>query len=113
MRRAQAIFVIAALLTLPLAPLAWGMTCDSNSLPMMCCLMHKTQSAPGKHMICQCQGKAQPHTAEFTLLAPIPPGTASAHFAIAGPQHSRDDFRALRLTTISGFRSAPFEPPRA
>jgi hypothetical protein len=113
MRRAQSIVVIVALLTLPLAPLAWGMTCESNSQPMMYCPMHNAHSASGKLTLCQCQGKAPQHTLEFMLVAPIPPGTASARVEIAPPSGQRDHFAALSEEIAPGFRSAPFEPPRA
>jgi hypothetical protein len=113
MRRAQAIIVVLALLALPLAPLAWGMTCDSNAAPMLYCPMHYSHSASGKLMLCQCQGKSPQRTLEFTLAAPIPPGSASARVEIAAPGSQRDNFDALRLATLSGYSSAPFEPPRA
>jgi hypothetical protein len=112
-RRAQAIVVVLTLLALPLAPLAWSASCEATVSPAMCCLMHKMHTASGKPVICQCPGRSPQPTVEFTMLAPIPPGTASARTEIAAPQNTRLDLVALSQPTISGFRSAPFEPPRA
>jgi hypothetical protein len=113
MRHAQSILVILALLALPLAPLAWGLSCEPASAPSFYCPMHLGHSAAGKPMICHCPGQSQQRTPDFTWVAPIPPGTAAARIEIAGPQTARDNFLALSQTIVSGFRSAPFEPPRA
>jgi hypothetical protein len=112
MRRGQAILLVLTLLALPLAPLAWGVSCESAATPMMCCLMHKMHTASGKPIICQCSGRSQQPTVEFTMLAPIPPGAASARAEIAAPQNAGMHLVALSQPTASGFRSAPFEPPR-
>jgi hypothetical protein len=112
MRRAQSILVVLSVLALPLAPLAWGASCQSAVRPMVCCLMHKMQAPSGKPMMCKCPGRGQQPAPEFTMLAPIPPGIAAARIEIAAPQDSRDHFRALLQTPTAGFRSAPFEPPR-
>jgi hypothetical protein len=113
MRRAQAILVVLTLLALPLAPLAWGFSCEASSIPAFYCPMHAAHSASGKPMICQCPGQSQQRTPDFTLVAPIPPSTVAARIEIAAPQTARDKFFALSQTKVSGFRSVPFEPPRA
>jgi hypothetical protein len=113
MRRVQAIFVVLAVLALPLAPLAWGFSCESVSAPVFYCPMHSAHSAPGKPMICQCPGQSQQRTPDFAFVAPIPPGTVAARIESAIPQTARDNFFALAQTTVSGFRSVPFEPPRS
>lgn len=113
MRRAQSIFLIVSLLALPLAPLAWGMTCDSHAQPMAYCPMHYSHSPFGKHMICQCQGKAPQRTLDFTVVAPIPPATASALVEIVPPGSDRDGLAGHSQKIDPGFRSAPFEPPRS
>jgi len=113
MRRAQPIFVVLALLALPLAPLAWGFSCQAVSPPAFYCPMHAGHSASGKPMICQCPGHSQQRTPDFTLVAPIPPGTVAARIEIAAPQTARDNYSALSQASVSGFRSAPSEPPRA
>jgi hypothetical protein len=64
-------------------------------------------------MICQCPHQSQQRPPDFTLVAPIPPGRVAARIEIAAPQTARDQFSALSQTTVSGFRAAPFEPPRA
>jgi hypothetical protein len=47
------------------------------------------------------------------MVAPIPPAAASAWVEIVPPGSQRDGFAALSQRIASGFRSAPFEPPRA
>ena len=113
MRRAQAIIVVLALLALPLAPLAWGMTCDSNAQPMMYCPMHYGHSSFGKQMLCQCQGKAPQRTLDFTMAAPIPLAATSALVEIVPPGGERYGLAVLSQTIAPGFLSAPFDPPRA
>ncbi|MGB9070304.1 MAG: hypothetical protein WCC21_17180 [Candidatus Acidiferrales bacterium] len=113
MRRAEAILVVLTLLALPLAPLAWGVSCQSAAGPMFCCLMHKMQTPSGKPMICHCPGRSQQQTPEFTMVAPIPPAAAAARVEVTAPQEVRGSFYMLSQTIASGFRSAPFKPPRA
>ena len=113
MRRVHAILIVLALLALPLAPLAWGMACESASVPMLCCMLHTTHSPSGKPMLCHCTGKSQKTAPDTGLIAPIPPGTAAAHVEISAPQDARDHFHAFSESTIPGYFSAPFEPPRA
>ena len=113
MRRAQSVFVVLSLLALPLAPLAWGFSCEPVSAQASYCPMHAGHSASGKPMICQCPGQSQQRTPDFTLVAPIPPGTVAARIEITAPQGARDNYSALSQTTVSGYRSAPSEPPRA
>jgi hypothetical protein len=113
MRRVQAIFAVLALLALPLAPLAWGMACEDASVPMMCCLMHSTHSPSGQPVACHCTGKSPKHAPEMGTIAPIPPVTAEMNVEIAAPQAARANSLADSPSAASGFRSAPFEPPRA
>jgi hypothetical protein len=113
MRRAQAIFVVIAILALPLAPLAWGMACESESVPMMCCIMHTSHSASGQLMRCHCTGKSQQPPPDTGMIPPIPPGIAAARIEIAAPQDAREKFFAFSKSETSGYLSAPFEPPRA
>lgn len=112
MRRAHSILVVLALLALPLAPLAWGFSCQPVSAPAFYCPMHAAHSAAGKPVICQCPMQSQQRTPDFTLVAPIPPGTVTARIEMATLQTARDNFSGLSQTTVSGFRSVPFEPPR-
>jgi hypothetical protein len=113
MHRAVAILVVVAILTLPLAPLAWGMACESASVPMMCCLLHKTHSPSGKPMPCHCTGKSEKPAPDIVLVAPIPPGTTEARIEIVSPQDARTSFLAFSASTAAGHPSVPFEPPRA
>jgi hypothetical protein len=112
MRRAQAIIVIVAVLALPLAPLAWGMACESASVPMMCCLLHTTHSPSGKPMQCHCTGKSEKPATDVVLVAPIPPGAAEARIEMVSPQDARATFFVFSASTASGYSSILFEPPR-
>jgi hypothetical protein len=113
MRRTNAILAIVALLTVPLAPIAWGMACEASSAPMMCCLPHGSHSQPGKPMMCHCPGKSGKHLPDVGLIAPIPPATVSALVRVNAPEHARGVLVAFSQPTASGFLPAPFEPPRA
>jgi hypothetical protein len=113
MRRIQAILAIAALLTVPLAPIAWGMACEASSAPMMCCLPHGSHSHQGKPMICHCPMKSGKHLPDVGLIAPIPPATPAALVRISAPEDARRFFVAFSQSTASGFLPTPFEPPRS
>jgi len=111
MRRAKAILVIVALLALPLAPLAWGIACESSSGPMMCCMMRHSSS--GRPMPCHCTGSSQKHAPDVSVIAPIPPGKAEARIELLSPQDARTNFFVFSASTASGYSSILFEPPRA
>jgi hypothetical protein len=113
MRRTQAIFVIVALLTVPLAPIAWGMACEaSSSSPMMCCLPHTSHSQQGKPMACHCPVKSGKQLPDVGLIAPIPLATLAARVKFLAPEDIRRIFFAFSQSYASGFLPAPFEPPR-
>jgi hypothetical protein len=113
MRRLQAILAMAALLALPLAPLAWGMACESARGPMLCCPMQGSHSHPGKPMLCHCAGKSQKQMPDVGLIAPIPPATPAAFARLIAPENSRRACSSPLQSSAPGFFSAPFEPPRA
>lgn len=112
MRRIHAIVAIVALLTVPLAPIAWGMACEASSAPMMCCLPHSSHSQPSKPMICHCPAKSGNHLPNVGLIAPIPPATLAALVKIDAPEKALRKFFAFSQSTTPGFLPAPFEPPR-
>jgi hypothetical protein len=112
MRRIQAILAIAALLTVPLAPIAWGMACEASSAPMMCCLPHGSHSQQGKPVICHCPMKSGKHLPDGGLVAPIPLATPSERVQIISPEDARRFFVAVSQSAASGFLPTPFEPPR-
>ena len=113
MNRVSAIFAILSLLTVPLAPIAWGMACESSSCTMMCCVPHGSHSRTGKPMVCHCAGKSERHPPDIGLVAPIPLAAPAARAEIVAPKDARRNFFAFSESTASGFLSAPFEPPRA
>jgi hypothetical protein len=113
MHRALAILAAVSILALPLAPLAWGMACESSSLPMLCCLMHSTHSLNGKPVQCHCSGKSQNRAPDLGTIAPIPPGFAAGAIGLASQNHAAENFFAYSRSAANGFLPAPFEPPRA
>jgi len=126
MRRSQAIFVIIALLAAPLALLARGMGGDTSACNHMCCLRHDSHPTAGKTLGegmmchrtaashgCECAMNSGRNSIDYGFLAPIVPTSASAIVSILNPQVSREYFGRPIEVAISGFLSAPFEPPRA
>ncbi|MGA8768165.1 MAG: hypothetical protein WB559_14190 [Candidatus Acidiferrales bacterium] len=113
MRRTQAILVIAALLAIPLAPIAWGMACKTFSSPMMCCLPHGPHSQSGKPIACHCPMKFGKQLPDVGLIAPIPIAASAARAEIIAPEDARRTFFAFSQLAALGFLPAPFEPPRA
>jgi hypothetical protein len=113
MHRTVAILAIVALLTVPLAPIAWGMACETSQAPMMCCLPHGSQAQLGKPMMCHCPVKSGRHLPDIGFIAPIPPATPAALVRINTPENARRVLVASSPSTASGFLPAPFEPPRA
>ncbi len=112
MRRIHAIVAIVALLTVPLAPIAWGMACEASSAPMMCCLPHSLPFAAGQTHDVPLSGKSGNHLPNVGLIAPIPPATLAALVKIDAPEDARRIFFAFSQSTTPGFLPAPFEPPR-
>ncbi len=113
MRRTNAILALVALLSVPLAPIAWGMACEASSAPMMCCLPHGSHSQQGKPMMCHCPGRSGKRLPDIGFVAPIPPATLTALVRINAPEDARRVFAAFSQSAVSGFLPAPFEPPRA
>ncbi len=113
MRRVFAIVAILSLLTAPLAPIAWGMTCESSPCTMLCRVPHGSHSRAGKPMVCHCTGKSDKHPLDVGVVAPNPLAVPPARGEIVAPKDARRNFFAFSQSTTSGFLSAPFEPPRA
>jgi hypothetical protein len=113
MRRTVAVLAVVALLTVPLAPIAWGMACETSHAPMMCCLPHGASFQQAKPMMCHCPMKSGRHLPNIGLIAPIPPATPAALIRINTPANARCVRVAFAPSTASGFLPAPFEPPRA
>jgi hypothetical protein len=134
MRRAEAIFLIAVLLALPLTLLVGGSSA-SGMCDGYCCLPHGHHMAQmqmanhsmgeGKSsegMSCHrgaavhlmdCTMKSNSRGMDYTILAPVPPTNMSASAAPVLPVVSRQVSIAISQESNSGFLSAPFEPPRA
>jgi hypothetical protein len=132
MRRAQAILVIVALLSTPLALLA--RSTGTNSMDCndgMCCLPHgphhsTPQHAPqrpvhegmscehgtGSHII-ECTMNAGHHRMDYGLLSPIAPTKPSAVVSITPLNLPRvAGLQAPAQNLSAGFLTSPFQPPR-
>jgi len=133
MRRAQAILVMVALLSTPLALLARTAGTDSmNCNDGMCCLPHGTHHSMSHHRpqgpahegmscehgvashIIECTMNADHHRMDYGFLSPIAPTKPSALASIAVlnlPRMTGFQSRAQRLSP--GFLTNPFQPPRS
>ncbi|HXQ26347.1 MAG TPA: hypothetical protein VN822_08085 [Candidatus Acidoferrales bacterium] len=112
MRRLRAIVVILALLATPLALLARGMACEAAACTM-CCPMHASHSHSGQPMACQCSTKSRNSAPDFGLIAPITPTRPAPRVTVFGPEVNRQLLSSYAQSAVSGFLSAPLQPPRA
>ena len=133
MRQVQAIFVVVALLAMPLALLARAVDPGMPDCNGMCCLPHgshhhaparNSSPEPSKddmachhgaagHMI-ECSMRSGEERMDYGLLAPFPPAQTSALVYIDRPKVSRignSQFPAGNLS--AGFLAGPFQPPRS
>jgi hypothetical protein len=132
MRRTQAIIVIVALLSTPLALLARAsgtdaMPCNDG----MCCLPHGPHHSTPHHApqrpahegmscehgvashIIECTMKSGHHRMDYGLLSPIAPTKASALAAIAALNLPRvAGLQSSDQSLSPGFLTKPFQPPR-
>jgi hypothetical protein len=132
MRRMQAIFVIVALLSTPLALLARtsgtdAMACNDG----MCCLPHGPHHSAAHHTprgsahdsmscehgaashIIECTMKAGQHRMDYGLLSPIAPTKPSALASITPLNLPRvAGFQSPGQGLAAGFLANPFQPPR-
>jgi hypothetical protein len=126
MRRAQIILVIAALLAAPLALFARGMACDFGACTAICCLPHgsaNVSSAHGRRVLCGVPSSAEAHSCgmkhpghsplDYGFIEPIAPTAPSAHVSLTAPTAVRQDAEQFSESILSGFRTSPFQPPRA
>ncbi len=133
MRRVQAILVIVALLSTPLALLARAVEPGMPDCNGMCCLPHGghhhspakniAPAAPDDEMACHhgavghmmdCSMRSAQQRMDYGLIAPFPPARTSVVASIDLPKVSRlvrSQFPACNLST--GFLAGPFQPPRS
>jgi hypothetical protein len=120
MRRAQAIFVIVAMLATPLALLARGVSSEASECSSMCCLPHGHHAAQHKDMECEhgatghvfeCSLTSSHHTA-YGMIAPIVPTVPSAIAFLAVPDNSREILAQFGELSAAGLVSVLFQPPR-
>jgi hypothetical protein len=132
MRRMQAILVIVALLSTPLALLARATGTDSMACnDGMCCLPHgphrstphhATQGPLREGMSCEhgttshiieCTMSAGHHRTDYGLLSPIAPTKPSALAAVAALHPpNMAAVRSAAQNISAGFLATPFQPPR-
>jgi hypothetical protein len=120
MRRAQSVFVLVAMLAIPLALLARSGPCAQSKCSRMCALI--LGSVRAQHLRCtcgmtadgaQCPMNSSQQVPDYGLNAPIAPTMPSARVAIAPPNFARHAFVRDAEFTPSGFRFELLQPPRA
>ncbi len=132
MRRTQAILVILALLSTPLALLARTTASDAMDCNGMCCLPHgphhsmphqTPQNSGHNGMACEhgalgyaleCTLKSGHQRLDYGLLSPIAPTKPSALVSITAVNLPRAaGFQSYAQNLSAGFLSNPFQPPRS
>jgi hypothetical protein len=123
MRRAQAILLIAALLSTPLALLARAIPGDQTACNTMCCLSHGSHFSPqDKRMSChhsaaghvlECTIHSNRHQPDYGFIAPLAPTFVASSAGLAAPVLTGELSLPYAQAPCSGFLSAPSEPPRA
>ena len=133
MRQVQAIFVVVALLAMPLALLARALDPGMPDCDGMCCLPHgshhhaparnSSPEPPKDDMAChhgaaghmmECSMRSGEQSMDYGLFAPFPPGRTSSLAFIDRPKVARfadSQFPAGNLS--AGFLAGPFQPPRS
>jgi hypothetical protein len=119
--RCQSVLLIVALLAVPLALLVRGIACDTTG--MTCCASNGPSSQSQRQgMLCglhqswhapTCNTKSGHQPLDYGFIAPMAPTTPEARVKLAAPSATRQSVAFDGLSTFSGFRSAPFEPPRS
>jgi len=129
-RRVQALLLVVALFAAPLALLARASMLIGGACNNLCCLPHgshagvhsDSQDSEEKGMACHhgsdghamsCFMRAGHHPLDYGLLAPFPPTTISAFISAPVPVPSRSTLAGTSQPLLSGFTSAPFQPPRS
>jgi hypothetical protein len=121
MRRAEAILVVIALVSLPLVLLGQPTAPTCNCI---CCVRHNSahSGAPARGamschqhtgaVVCQCEMNSKPGV-QAGLLAPLPPTMLSNSLAVPAPPVARRAVAANSQVALSDFLALPFKPPRA
>jgi hypothetical protein len=117
MTRLHSVLVVIALLAAPLALLVRGVVCDPAQCScMMVCPVQASHSQPlcgaAKHAP-MCGTHQGHHALDYGFIAPIAPTMLSAQIPVTIPGFSWEFVATLAQSAISGFVSAPFEPPRS
>jgi hypothetical protein len=133
MRQVQAIFVVVALLAMPLALLARAVDPGMPDCNGMCCLPHGSHHhAPARNSspeppkddrachhgaaghLMECSMRSGEQRMDYGLLAPFPPAHTSALAFIDRPNVSRfGNLQFLADNLPAGFLAGPFQPPRS
>jgi len=124
MLRIPAFAVIVAVFCAPLALLVRGIVCDPAECQCMTiCAMHHSASASGARVLCgspasagqapMCGMHQGHHAIDYGFIAPFAPTIISANATIASPTPSTEFAPLIAESSVSGFLTAPFEPPRS
>jgi len=118
MFRTQAIVVVKALLSVPLALLARGLACDTSNC--QCAAMCGAQEHSAHRTLCgeaprapMCGTHQGHHALDYGFIAPIAPTAPLSQVKLDSPVLSRELIAEYAQSSVAGFFSAPFEPPRS
>lgn len=117
MPRFPAILVVIAMLATPLALLARGLACDSSECD--CMAMCQRQAAQDRHLCGavkhapMCGTHQGRHAIDYGFIAPIAPTAPLPPAQLALPALSSEFLTPYTQFAVTGFASAPFEPPRS
>jgi hypothetical protein len=124
MLKAPAIAVMLAMFCAPLALLVRGIVCDPAECQCMTvCPMHHSALAKDARVLCgspagasqtpMCGAHQGHHALDYGFIAPFAPTLTSARVTIALPEPSTESTPLIAESSVSGFLTVPFEPPRS
>jgi hypothetical protein len=118
MLRLPAYLVVVALLATPLALLARGIACDPSACD--CISMCAREAAAHNQHLCgavkqapMCGTHRGNHALDYGFIAPLAPTAPLPRVQLAKPNASIEGVTWYAQSAITGFLSAPFEPPRS
>lgn len=114
MRRIQALLVILAMLSTPLALFAGASCCCQTVCPMCAAMQHSKMThctCPMHNAKCGMNGKTQ--LPDFALASPLAPTVPLPFFRMTRPGATRASVAEEITAPLQGFHSPPFAPPRS
>jgi len=118
MLRFPVYLVLLALLATPLALLARGIACNPSECD--CMALCARQAATQNMHLCgatkrapMCGTHRGNHALDYGFIAPMAPTAPLSHPRLARPAISNEFVAQYVQSSVAGFLSAPFEPPRS